>query len=319
MLKRIHSTSKTVSNEGFSFIIGRRQIFFQADSNCFLGKVRYVRPGATSTYNSDMSRIFRDGTKCGIAGFWGATRPDSYSPDKSRATYGWSANKLYNIDPFTGLFYGEPFLSVAYDTLNILDSYGAIDYNNGHAYCGGSNILRKVDIFTGLLIENITCSSMATGTLLFWTRDLNLLGIRSDYKVYKVSPSNGSILFQSAIPSDTKQVMYDYINDIIVCWRLDNKLHYYILEEEGSTLSAITMSPGTVKQYAPVTFSVTLTGSSGLPVVGAWVKWTIDPTTPYGSLSSSYSKTNSSGIATIIYIPPRRTGDTVNILAEVSV
>lgn len=322
MLKCIYMSTKTLdtpSNLSSPTTKYLRKAGWQQETNSLLGIITVQNLTAFSTQQHNFARVFRDGTTVGIGGYYSAYRPTNYIPNIDGKLYGGTMDgvhyQIQGIDPFTGNLTGDKYFSGQYYSNFSLN--GCVDIANNTGYSANGSTIRVVDLTDDSIIRTFSVSGLDTTSHLYWTRDNYILSVDyGDDSIRVFTPEDGTLKLTSSVPTTWRIAGFDKINNLLMLIHSDKKIGLYLLESGPGNLSAVTRDHATVGAGQGENFYVTLTGDGGDPIPDYWVRWSLSPV--LGSLSREYSKTNSAGVATILYYPPTTAGDTVTLTAEVT-
>ena len=128
-------------------------------------------------------------------------------------------------------------------------------------------------------------------------------------RLFATSTTPWTLLWTDELPATDSVMAYDPANAVIYScgkWSSNAVMHSSKLKQSPASLSVITLGSGTTLQEMRGTLlSVLVTDSLGSGISGATVQWLLSASLSGGSLLSAYSKSNTSGVATMLYIGPR--------------
>ena len=131
-------------------------------------------------------------------------------------------------------------------------------------------------------------------------------------RYFSTTSATWSLLWTDTLPATDSVAAYDPLHQILYStgkWPSTATIHASKLMQSPVSLSTITLVSGSALQELTATrLSVNVVDSQASLMSGVLVHWSLSASVSGGTLVSTYSRTNVSGVATITYIGPQLSG-----------
>ena len=131
-------------------------------------------------------------------------------------------------------------------------------------------------------------------------------------RLFATTSAPWTLLWTDTLPATDSLMAYDPAYEIVYScgkWPSNAVMHASKLKQSPVSLSTLTLVSGsTLQEMRAAQVSLFIIDSQGSGMSGVLVAWTLSASISGGSLLSAYSKSNSSGVATMTYIGPRLSG-----------